>query len=346
MANRFAALLTMIGSAITIPVVLCAQNSSTVREAATAYKNLDFPSALTAAKRAVSERQSQGDLATAYEIMAFTYAALDSTRQAVEAFRELIFLDPDREPNVERVSPRITSLYASALGQVLVVRGLRVDSASFIGGQGGAPIQFSVSRPARANTRLVGEGLDVVVDSQLVAGVGGFRWTALTVQGDPLPAGRYEMMVTANEGPSKFTSHIAVEVRHSPVDTLPQLTSLPGYSTLPETEVPPRDWKPVGATFLFAGLTTGAAFALSNNDLGSRWRGPTIGISVAALAVGIAMTVKKPDPRPVHANIRYNQLLAEQLAQRNADIAKQNAARRRQTMLTIVAAARPSGGGP
>ena len=277
--------------------------------------------------------------------MAFTYAALDSTRQAVEAFRELIFLDPNREPSVERVSPRITSLYASALGQVLVVRGLRVDSASFVGGEGGVPIQFSVSRPARVNTRLVGEGLDVVVDSQLVAGVGGFRWAALATGGDPIPAGRYRMLVTANEGPSNFTSQIAVEVRHAPVDTIPHLTSLPGYSTLPETEVPPRDWKPVGVTFLFAGLSTGAAFALSNTDLASGWRGPTIGISITVLAVGFAMTLKKPDPRPVHANIRYNQLLAEQLAQRNADIAQQNSIRRRQTLLTIVAAALPSGGG-
>jgi hypothetical protein len=345
MANRFATLVMMMGAAAA-PMALYAQDSSTVREAATAYRNLDFPAALKAAKRAVGERQSQANLVTAYEIMAFTYAALDSTRQAVKAFRELIFLDPDREPNVERVSPKITSLYASALGQVLVVRGLRVDSASFIGGQGGVQIQFSVSRPARANTRLVGEGLDVAIDSQLVAGVGGFRWSALTARGDPLPAGHYEMMVTANEGPSNFTSHIAIEVRHSPVDTVPQLSILPGYSTLAETEVPPRDWKPVGATFLFAGLTTGAAFALSNNDLGSGWRGPTIGISISALAVGIIMTLKKPDPRPVQANIRYNQLLAEQLAQRNADIAKQNAARRRQTLLTVVAAAPPSGPGP
>jgi len=345
MAKRFAALLVMIEVAAA-PVALWAQDSSTVRQAMAAYENLDFPAALDAAKRAVAGRQSQRDLATAYEVMAFSYAALDSTRQAVQAFRELIFLDPDREPSVERVSPRITSLYASALGQVLVVRGLRVDSASFVGGQGGAPIQFSVSRPARVNTRLVAEGLEVVVDSQLVAGAGGFRWAALTVAGDPVPPGRYTMLVTASEGASKFTSQISVEVRHAPVDTVPHLTSLPGYSTLPETEVPPRDWRPVGATFLFAGLSTGAAFALSNNALGSSWQGPTIGISIATLGVGIAMTVKKPDPRPVPANIRYNELLAEQLTQRNADIARQNAARLRQTLLTVVAAAELSGRGP
>lgn len=343
MVNRLAVLACLIGTTAA-PVALRAQADSTIRQAAAAYENLDFSGALTAAKRAVRERHSQRDLARAYELMAFSYAALDSTRQAVAAFRELIFLDPDREPNVERVSPRITSLYASALGQVLVVRGIRADSASFVGGQGGVPIQFRVSRPARVTTRVVGEGFDAVVDSQLVAGVGGFRWAAINSAENPLTAGRYTILVTANEGSSKFTSQIAVELRHGPVDTVSHLTGLPGYSNLPETEVPPRDWKPVGVTSLFAGLSTGAAFALSNTDLGSGWRRPTIGISIVALAVGVVMTLKRPDPRRVDANIRYNHLLAAQLALRNADIANQNATRRRQTLLTIVPTASPSGG--
>lgn len=343
MKNRLARLL-VIGVATAAPVALPAQDSSAVREAREAYDSLDFPTALIAAKRAVSQHQGQRDLATAYEIMAFTYAALDSNRQAVDAFRELIFLDPDREPSVERLSPRITSLYASALGQVLVVRGLRVDSGSFVGGQGAAPIQFSVSRPARVKTHLVGEGLDVAIDSQLVAGVGGFRWSAMTAEEEPIPAGQYRMLVTATEGANNFTAQIGVQVRQAPVDTLPHLAALPGYSTLPETEVPPRDWKPTGVAFLVAGLSSGAVFAISNPDLGKGWRRPTIGVSIAALTVGIISTLRRPDPRPVQANIRYNQLLAEQLAQRNADIAKQNAERRRQTLITVVAAAPPSGG--
>jgi hypothetical protein len=152
-------------------------------------------------------------------------------------------------------------------------------------------------------------------------------------------------LVTANEGPSNFTGQIAIEVRHAPVDTLPHLTSLPGYSVLPETEVPPRDWKPTGLSFLFAGLSSGAAFALSNTDLGNRWRRPAIAVSIATLAVGVAMTLRKPDARPVPANIRYNQLLAEQLSQRNQDIARENATRRRQTLLTVVEVAAPSRGG-
>jgi hypothetical protein len=54
------------------------------------------------------------------------------------------------------------------------------------------------------------------------------------------------------------------------------------------------------------------------------------------LIAGVALSLKKPDPVPVEANILYNQLLREELARRNADIAQQNTERRRQVMLTVV----------
>lgn len=328
----------LIAASTTLPASLGAQEHWLVRAASEAYDRLEFEAALDAARRAVVQPLGQSDLVRAYEILAFSFAAVDSTRQAVEAFRELIFLDPDREPNVERVSPRITSLYASALGQVLVVRGVEVDSATFVAGVGAAQIQFQVSRPARVFTRVIGGEVDALVDSQLVAGVGGFRWTARDTAGGPLPPGTYTLLVTAREGSSEFTRTTEVRVAHGVVDTLPHIMSLPGYSNLPETEIPPRDWRPVGVAFLYATLSTGVALALSDTDLGTSWRTPAIGVSLTALAAGIAMTIKRPDPRPVPANIRYNELLATQIAARNAEIAQENEARRRQTLLTVTAA--------
>ncbi|MBP7550286.1 MAG: hypothetical protein KA761_08360 [Gemmatimonadaceae bacterium] len=321
-------------SALSAP--LRAQDSTLVARAESAYVALDFSEALALARRATTSRLAQGQMARAYEVLAFSYAALDSTRQAVEAFRELIFLAPDREPSVERVSPRITSLYASALGQVLVVRGLDLDSSSFVGGQGAVPVRFAISRPASVLARLVGGGLDIVVDSQLAAGSSGFRWEALQRDGTPVPAGRYRILLTAREGASEFTAETTIDVRHAPVDTLPHLTSLPGYTNLPRTEVPPRDWKPFGLSALYTGLTTGAAFALSNGDLGNKWSTPALAVSLTSLTTGLVMALRKPDEREVPANIRYNDLLATQIAQRNVQLAAENATRRRQTALTIM----------
>ena len=136
-----------------------AQTNPTVQAAQRAYDELDFELAVQTLQRALQDRLSAVDQADAYELLAFSYGALDSTRQAVEAFRELIFLDPNRDPDVNRVSPRITSLYASALGQVLVVRRVSVDSTSFVAGLGVVPINYSVSRPSRVVPPIIGPGV-------------------------------------------------------------------------------------------------------------------------------------------------------------------------------------------
>src|SRR2546422_9598908 len=108
----------------------------TLRQALQAYDNVDFARAIALARRALLERMSGPDQARAYELLGFAYSATDSQVKAVDAFKQTILLDPDRELDPRRISPKITSLFYSALGQVLVVRQLKVDSARFVGGQG------------------------------------------------------------------------------------------------------------------------------------------------------------------------------------------------------------------
>jgi hypothetical protein len=316
-------------------VPLAAQQNAAVRRAREAYDGADFAGAIAAARAALGAQLAAGDRASAYEILGYAYAALDSARQAVAAFRELVFIDPDREPDVRTVSPRITSLYASALGQVLVVRRVSVDSASFVAGQGGAAVRFQVTRSARVTTRVLGQGLDLAVDSQLVAGTTRVDWHALTPGGAPVPPGDYQIVVTATEGRNEYAAPIPVRVTHGAVDTLAHLTSLPGYDLQPESVRPPRDWRPLGFSALFAGLAAAATLALENQDLGSPPRRELGGVTVLVLGVGLAMSLRQPDPQPVEANIRYNQLLREQVAQRNAEITVQNDLRRRQVRVTV-----------
>ncbi|UCF41004.1 MAG: hypothetical protein JSW43_01290 [Gemmatimonadota bacterium] len=318
------------------PATLPAQEHPLVRRAQQAYDALDFTGAIRNASAALQQRLTRADRILAYELLGFTYGALDSTRQAVEAFRQLIFLDPDREPDVERVSPRITSLYASALGQVLVVRRLTVDSTSIIAGQGFVRVRFEVTRAARAVTRVVGGGLDLVIDSTLVvAGETQVLWDPVTVSGDPLAPGTYQVVVTAFEGSNQFGAPLDLTLSHSSVDTLAHLTSLPGYTEQPEYETPGRSWQPLGVVLLSTGLAAGAAVALENPNLEIGERKELAGVSLLTLIAGVALSLKKPDPVPVEANILYNQLLREELARRNADIARQNQERRRQVMLTV-----------
>src|ERR1700747_1447702 len=126
-----------------------APQNATLRAALQAYDNLDFTGAITLARRALGERMNGADQARAYELLGFSYSATDSQVKAVDAFKQAILLDPDRQLDAAKVSPKITSLFYSALGQVLVVRQLQVDSARFVGGQGAVPLRFTVTSPAR-----------------------------------------------------------------------------------------------------------------------------------------------------------------------------------------------------
>jgi hypothetical protein len=314
---------------------LAAQQSATVARAKQALDQLDFSGAVLWAQRALAERLGREDRIRVYQVLGYSYGALDSARQAVDAFRQLIFLAPDSEPDVQRVSPRITSLYASALGQVLVVRKMHVDSASFVAGQGQVRIHYQVSRAARARTQVVGQGVTMVLDSQLVAGPAISTWSGLTPAGDPAPQGVYQVLVTARDGQNEYTSPTEIRVSREAVDTVAHLSSLPGYTFQPETEIPPRTWRPLGLAVLYTGLVAGAGFALENTSLDIGQRREIGGVSFVALATGLIMSLKKPDPRPVPANIQYNRLLRDQIAERNTQIAAENRRRRQQVMLTI-----------
>jgi hypothetical protein len=189
---------------------------------------------------------------------------------------------------------------------------------------------------------VVGGGFDAVVDSQLVAGTAGFRWPATAADGSPLPPGEYQAVVQATEGRNEYAAQTSFRIEHGAVDTVPHLTSLPGYRELPESERPPRNWRPLGLAVLYSGLAAGTAIALADPALGDNHESGIAAVSLLGIVTGLVMSIRQPDPQPVPANIRYNQLLREQVAQRNQEIAAQNVERRRQVRLTVVPLGRGS----
>ncbi len=319
---------------------LTAQASSTLRRASQAYSSLAYAEAIALARQASRERLSLDDQARAYELLGFSYASLDSTRQATEAFKQALLLNPDRTLDAGRISPKITSAFALALAQVLVLRDLRIDSAEFIAGAGAVPIHFTVTRTARLRTRLVGPGGAITVDSALGEGSVRLQWNGLLSDGRPPARGNYRLIVEASAGRDSYAASLPVRIDPGSVDTLPHLKSLPGYDLMPESVVPPRSWKPVGLALLATSVALGGSLALENSKLGGGGRREILTIGTGAALVGLLATVKKPAPVPARANILYNSLVREQLARRNAEIAVENALRRRQVKLAILPPAR------
>jgi hypothetical protein len=327
---------TLVVAASLWAAVGSAQERPAVRDLRRAYEEFQLDSVVRQGYRL---REAGGltrsEIAQVWELTAFSYAAMDSTAQAVEAFRELIRIDPDREPDVLRVAPRITSLYASALGQVVVVRRVRADSASFVAGTGALPVRFQVSRPARVTVRAIGPGLDTLVDSLTTSGDTRVDWRAIGPDGEPVASGRYQILIAAAAGRDEFQAAQAVDVVRSIVDTVEHLLSLPEYELRPEMVPTPRSFRPMVMTGIFFALAVGAGRALENPSLGGAAATGALAVGTASLLASGALSLRQPPPTRVEVNVLYNQLVRSELARRNDEIARQNADRRRQTRLTI-----------
>lgn len=344
MTRRFQALIVLAG--LLAPPVAGAQavQNATLRRAEQAYDNLEYRQVLSLARATLRERLTGPERARAYELLGFTYGAMDSILKAVDAFKQVVLIDPERQLDPNRVSPKAYSAFDVALRQVLLVRQLRVDSTTFVGGQGAAPIRFTVTQPARVVTRAIGAGGTFLIDSGAWNGQVNLRWPARLPNGDPVPAGSYTLVVDARLGQNTFSASQPIRLSHGSVDTVPHLTSLAGYEYLPETEQPPQSWRPLGLAFLYTGGALVGTVGLESSSLGSSSKRELAVVGGAALLTGFVMTLRKPAPRPAAANILYNRLLRDQIARRNQDIAKENVARRQQVQLTLVPLPKPGGG--
>ncbi|MGH7606193.1 MAG: hypothetical protein ACREME_02545 [Gemmatimonadales bacterium] len=337
------ALLPLAAGAQARPSAAPVQNP-TLRRAIRAYDNLEFTQVVTIANQALRERLSSAERARAYELLGFAYSATNQPDQAIDAFKETILLDPDRELDPGRVSPRISGYFNAALGQVMVVRQLQIDSADFVPGQGFVPIRYTVTSRARVRSRAISGPTSVLLDSSITVGQVNLRWSARLPNGNPVPAGTYTVVVEATAGQNSFSTSRQIVVRHGAVDTLPHITSLPGYEYLPETEVPPKSWRPLGLALVYTGAALAGTSALASGQLGSTSFREAGVVGAGVVLAGFIMTLKKPAPQPARGNILYNRLLREQIARRNAEIAQENGRRRQQVAVTVVPLARPGGG--
>jgi hypothetical protein len=331
---------------LSAPCIARAQTiqNATLRRAQQAFDNLDYRQALTAAQAALRERLTGYERARAYELLGFTYSGMDSILRGVDAFKQVILLEPERDLDPTKTSPKALSAFQVALTQVLVIRQLHVDSVTFVGGQGAVAVRYTVTQPARIVTRVVSGQTSLKIDSTVASGQVNIRWPARLPSGDPVPAGDYNVIVEATVGQNNFATSLPIRISHGAVDTLPHLTSLPGYTPLPETEVPPKSWRPLGLAAVYTGAALAGTAALSNGNLGSTSMREGGVIGAGLMVAGFVMTLKKPAPQPARGNILYNQLLREQISRRNTEIAQENTRRRQQVALSVVPIARAGGG--
>src|SRR2546427_7543390 len=194
--------------------------NATLRRAQQSFDNLEYRQALTALQASLRERLTGFERARAYELLGFTYSGMDSILKAVDAFKQLVLIEAERDHDPTRTSTKALSAFQVALTQILVVRQLRVDSVEFIGGQGAVAMRYTVTQPSRVVTRITGGTLGSIrIDSTVANGQVNIRWPARMPSGDPVPAGNYNVVVEATVGKtasrrlSRFASRMAPWIR-------------------------------------------------------------------------------------------------------------------------------------
>jgi hypothetical protein len=313
-----------------------APQNATLKRAVQAADNLNLPQAISLANQALGQRLSASDQERAYALLGDAYSNQpDGFDKAMNAFRQVLLINPERALDPNRTATKTLVAFNMALSTMLLVRGVQVDSSSFVVGQGAVPIHFTVTSPARVHVKAVSARTTVNIDSAIGNGTVNFRWSGTLPNGDPVPAGDYTIVVDAAAEQNTFSVAQRVHLAAGNVDTLAHLTSMPGYSPLPVTEIPPRSWRPLGVAFLYAGVAGAGTLALENSQLGSANRRELSLVAAGVLVTGVVMMLKKPTPVPAQGNILYNRLLDEQLVRRNNEIAQQNVALRRQVRLTV-----------
>ena len=334
---RRAALIVLAGlAAASLSAQGTGPQNATLKRAVQAFDNLNLPQAISLAQQALSQHLSAGDQERAYALLGGAYSnSPDGFDKAMNAFRQVLLINPERTLDPNRTPTQTLVAFNMALSTMLLVRGLSADSSAFVVGQGAVPIHFTVTSPARVRVRAVSGKTTVAIDSSVQNGAVSLRWPATLPNGDPVPAGDYTIVVDASAEQNSFSSAVRMHVAAGNVDTLAHLTALPGYAPLPVTEIPPRSWRPFGVSFLYAGIAAAGTLALENSQLGTPTRRELYVVAGGALVTGVVMMLRKPAPVPAQGNILYNRLLDEQLVRRNADIAQQNVAIRRQVRLTV-----------
>jgi hypothetical protein len=318
------------------PVV--GQEHPLLADAAAAWEASDFDGVLAAARAALGDTLSPAQQAEAWDWVARVYDTMGETESVIAALEQFVLHAPEWEFDPNERDPEFLTLHQIALSRNLVVRRVAVDSVTFPAGRGGVRVRFQVTQPAPVRTRLYGPGgferdLGTI---GLVGSVDLVEWDGLTPEGDPAPPGLYTFQISAGDSVfGEYTGFVRVALRRTEPVLLPHIDSIPGWSEYPETESPPRDWKPLAIAGLAAAVGTGATLMIESSSTGVSYR-ELIAINVGALLTGLWWSLKQPEPQPVQANIRFNRLLRRQIDRENQRIDEENARLRGQVLLTVV----------
>lgn len=266
------------------PVPVAAQSASVLlAEGIRAYRDLEFAAAAQLLRRALEPADARG-LSSADRLSAFVYlgAALifrEERDQAVATFRTLVLTDPRFRPDSLVFPPRVTQVFDDVLQTTKAIALAAPREARLRAGDEWFTVRaYATSRHHVEARILSGQGLTVatlyrglVLDSTVLA------WNGLDSTGNPVPEGRYAVVVASSLTPDQILRSVR----------LPLDVSTPKVDTLPwpaEPEAGRAGWK---LRFLVPGAVLGVGLAVPAALGAGGAKGPRIALGIAFGTAGL-----------------------------------------------------------
>jgi hypothetical protein len=296
------------------------------------YEELQLERAVVLLREVTSPSTTVATMAERVQAMKYlgaTFSLLGQRDSAIAYFRRMLERDPftDLDPAVFTTQER--GLFALARRQTFVVGVRTLSDTGFVPGQGGVSLRFVTTQHARvqAIVRRPGGAESLAAFRWTAEGASESPWDGLDQQGQRLPAGRYQLDVTAtattDSASDTVTLRFDVNYEHEPLeDTL----AFDPRSLLPERRPPSIARSQLAAGLALASFAIAVPSVIGNDDLSGTRKHAVVMATVTASG-GIASFFLLRRGSGIPANVLENARRREQHLRQNREIRERNAAR-------------------
>lgn len=350
MTRRGFALLAIAVAAHAVPA--SAQNGTELlAQGIRAYQGIDYEAAAGLLRRSLAATGPQALPDTA-RLRALSYlGATEVFRKrsdsAAAAFRILVLTDPRYRPDQLIFPPEVTNAFEATRRATKVVAVVVPADTMIVLGDELLPVRVYASsfheigvmmaddegRPLRSlYTGPIGDSIVV-------------RWDGLDAAGSAPATGRFRLIVTSRDPQGRVLRQLRVPLstRLAAADTLPWPRPLPDTALLPEHGPSGPALRSLGA-----GVGAGLVVALLPSVMGSgkEASGSRFVVAGAVSLTGLYGFLTQRPSRPIVANVTANRARRDAWQRSRDQVAQENATRRKNVRLRIMAAAPQTGEAP
>ena len=296
------------------------------------YEELQLERAAVLLREVTSPSNTSATMAERVQAMKYlgaTFSLLGQRDSATAYFRRMLERDPfmDLDPAVFTNQER--QLFALARRQTFVVGVKTLSDTGFVPGQGGVSLRFVTTQHARvqAIVRRPGGAEPLAAFRWTAEGASESPWDGLDQQGQRLPAGRYQLDVTAtattDSASDTVTLRFDVNYDH---ETLEDTLAFDPRSLLPERRPPSIARSQLAAGLALASFAIAVPTVIGHDDLSGTRKHAVVMASVTASG-GIASFFLLRRGSGIPANVLENARRREQHVRQNREIRDRNSAR-------------------